>query len=97
MNILTTSIQAIKENGEISIETSSKDDHLEIEIIDNGRRIPKEKPVKIFYPFFTTKKPCEVTGLGLAISYGIIERHNGSLEVNSEVGKGTTFTIKLTI
>ncbi len=97
MNLLSNSIQAITENGKIIVETSAKEDHIEISIMDNGCGIPKETLGKIFDPFFTTKKPGEGTGLGLAISYGIIKRHNGSIEVNSEVGKGTTFTIKLPI
>lgn len=97
MNMLTNSIQAMKGDGEILITTLSKKDNIEISILDNGCGIPKEKLPKIFDPFFTTKETGEGTGLGLAISYGIIERHHGSIEVKSEVGKGTTFTIKLPI
>ncbi len=95
MNILTNSIQAITVNGNITIETQMENDNVEIIITDNGCGIPEENLSKIFDPFFTTKKPGEGTGLGLSISYGIIKRHNGSIDVKSEVGKGTTFIIKL--
>lgn len=97
MNLLTNSIQAITENGEIKIETRLEKNNVEILIADNGCGIPEENLNRIFDPFFTTKKPGEGTGLGLSISYGIIKRHNGSIDVKSQVGKGTTFTIKLPI
>ena len=95
INMLTNSIQAIIENGEITIETKMENDNVEILITDNGCGISEENLNRIFDPFFTTKKPGEGTGLGLSISYGIIKRHNGSINVKSQVGKGTTFTIKL--
>ncbi|MDD5474661.1 MAG: ATP-binding protein [Candidatus Methanoperedens sp.] len=95
MNLLANSIQSIIENGEIIIKTSAKQDHVEISISDNGCGIPKENLDKIFDPFFTTKEQGKGTGLGLSISYGIIKRHSGSIEVQSEAGKGTTFIIKL--
>ncbi len=97
MNILTNSIQAITVNGNITIETRVENNNVEIIITDNGCGIPEENLNKIFDPFFTTKKPGEGTGLGLSISYGIIKRHNGSIDVKSEVGIGTTFIIKLPI
>lgn len=95
MNLLTNAIQSITENGEIIIRTSIKHDHVEISISDNGCGIPGDILDKIFDPFFSTKEQGKGTGLGLSISYGIIKRHRGSIEVQSEVGKGTTFTIKL--
>ncbi len=95
MNVLSNSIQAITENGEITIETKDEDRNIEIIITDNGCGIPEENLNKIFDPFFTTKKPGEGTGLGLSISYGIIKRHNGSIDVKSQVGKGTTVIIKI--
>ncbi len=97
INIISNSIQAITENGEILIKTSLKEDHIEINIIDNGCGIPEENLSKIFTPFYSTKKQGEGTGLGLAVIYGIIKRHNGSIYVKSEIGKGTTFTIKLPV
>ncbi|NJD75703.1 MAG: PAS domain S-box protein [Candidatus Methanoperedens sp.] len=97
MNMLTNSIQSITMDGEIIIKTATKNDHIEISIIDNGCGIPQDNIGKIFDPFFTTKMPGEGTGLGLSICYGIIKKHNGSIDVKSEVGTGTTFTIRLPI
>ncbi len=97
IDILTNSIQAITKNGEIMIRTTAKQDHIEISISDNGYGIPRENMDKIFDPFFTTKEPGEGTGLGLSICYGIINRHSGAIDVRSEVGIGTTFTIKLPV
>lgn len=97
MNILTNSIQAITNDGEIIVKTNANQGHVEIGISDNGCGIPRENLAKIFDPFFTTKGPGEGTGLGLSICYGIIKRHNGSIEVKSDVGKGTIFTIKLPV
>ena len=68
-----------------------------IYISDTGRGIPKENLNKIFEPLFTTKPIGEGTGLGLAMVYNIIKRHQGSIDVESEVGKGTTFKIALPI
>ena len=97
MNMLTNSIQSITKDGEISIKTVVKRDHIEIGIKDNGCGISQDNIGKVFDPFFTTKMPGEGTGLGLSICYGIIKKHNGSIDVKSEVGIGTTFTIKLPI
>ena len=97
MNIITNSIQAITVNGIITIETRLENNNVDIIITDNGCGIPEENMNKIFDPFFTTKKPGEGTGLGLSISYGIIKSHKGSIDVKSEVGKGTTFIIKLPV
>jgi len=96
MNMMTNSIQSIKANGEITVKTHVIQDHIEISISDNGCGIPEENISKIFDPFFTTKGT-DGTGLGLSICYGIIKRHNGSIDVKSEVGTGTTFMIKLPI
>ncbi len=95
MNVLTNSVQSVAKNGEIMVRTVTKEGFVEISISDNGCGIPKEDLNKIFDPFFTTKERGRGTGLGLSISYGIIKRHNGSIEVESDIGKGTTFTIKL--
>ncbi len=95
MNLITNSIQSITENGEIMVKTTAEQDYVEISISDNGCGILQENINKIFDPFFTTKEQGEGTGLGLSICYGIIKRHNGSIEVISDVGAGTTFTIKL--
>ncbi len=97
MNMLTNSIQSITTDGEIIIKTAAKNDHIEISIIDNGCGIPQDNIGRVFDPFFTTKKSGEGTGLGLSICYGIIKKHNGSIDVKSKVGTGTTFTIRLPI
>lgn len=97
MNMLTNSIQSITREGEISIRTAVKHDHIEISIKDNGCGIAQDNIGKVFDPFFTTKMPGEGTGLGLSICYGIIKKHNGVIDVKSEVGTGTTFTIRLPI
>jgi signal transduction histidine kinase len=64
---------------------------------DTGHGIPPENRNKIFMPFFTTKKVGKGTGLGLAIAYGIIKMHRGTIEVQSKVGEGTIFTVKLPV
>ena len=95
MNILTNSILAIEDKGEITIETSSIKDRVKISIKDNGKGMPPEVRDHIFEPFFTTRTVGEGTGLGLSISYSIIEEHAGTIEVASEPGEGTEFIINL--
>ncbi len=96
MNILTNSIQAMEDGkGELFIQTVSSAIGVKIIIKDNGRGMPPEVKEHIFDPFFTTKEVGQGTGLGLSISYGIIERHNGNIDVLSEPGKGTEFIISL--
>ncbi|MGB9721049.1 MAG: sensor histidine kinase [bacterium] len=95
-NILLNAMDAMQGGGYIKIRSGLSADgkFIEIEIEDNGVGIPKENLDRIFDPFFTTKKS-KGTGLGLSISYGIVQQHNGSIEVNSEVNKGTKVKIKL--
>ncbi|MBX2816890.1 MAG: hypothetical protein KTR24_12870 [Saprospiraceae bacterium] len=81
----------------VSIESKRKDDQVQIIITDNGPGIDQETLANIFQPFFTTKPAGEGTGLGLSLSYDIIKSHGGDLSVESEVGKGTAFTIALPI
>jgi signal transduction histidine kinase len=97
MNILTNSIQAIKEKGDIFIETISSGIGVKIIIRDTGSGMTAEVKKHIFEPFYTTKDVGSGTGLGLSISYGIIEQHNGNIDVISESGKGTEFIISLPI
>lgn len=97
MNILINGSQAIEERGEIKIKTRADDNFVEIQISDTGIGIPKENIIKIFDPFFTTKEVGKGTGLGLNVSYKIIKNHNGSIEVESEEGKGTVFRIRIPI
>jgi len=93
LNLLINAKQAIKENGEITITTSQKKGNVQIEFKDNGNGIPKDKLKKVFDPGYTTKGVGVGTGLGLSIVYQIIEDHKGTITVDSEVGRGTTFTI----
>ena len=97
MNIIVNAVQAIENHGIIKVKTYGSDDSVIIQISDTGKGISKENINKIFDAFFTTKEPGKGTGLGLSISYKIIEGHNGKIKVESEVGKGTTFTIKLPV
>ncbi|MFQ6083918.1 MAG: PAS domain-containing sensor histidine kinase [Candidatus Aminicenantia bacterium] len=94
LNLILNSIQAINSQGKIEIKISeSKNNSLKIIISDNGQGIKSENLSKIFKPFFTTKH--RGTGLGLSICKRIIENHQGTIEVKSEEGKGTTFSISL--
>ncbi len=97
-NILLNAIDAMPKSGYIKIRSSLSSDkkYAVIEIEDTGVGIPKENLDRIFDPFFTTKKS-KGTGLGLSISYGIIQQHKGSIEVESEVNKGTLVRIKLPV
>jgi two-component system NtrC family sensor kinase len=89
--------QAIPEKGEITVRTGQLGDEVFIAISDTGSGIPAETLPRIFDPFFTTKPVGKGTGLGLAISYDIVHKHKGRIEVESTVGKGTTFTVWLPI
>jgi len=95
VNIALNAIQAMPEGGQLKISTKRKDDFVEIEFSDTGCGIPQENLSKLFDPFFTTK--ARGIGLGLAVSHGIIERNNGTIEVKSKVGKGTTFFVRLPV
>jgi len=98
MNILLNAADAMAGNGgTLTIKTDLKDKMAEISFTDTGCGMAKEHLSKLFAPFFTTKETGKGTGLGLAISYGIIQSHNGDIEVESQVGKGSTFRIKLPV
>jgi PAS domain S-box-containing protein len=97
LNLLLNASQAISDHGNITIETEATPTHIIIRVSDDGKGISEEHLPKIFTPFFTTKPPGKGTGLGLSISYGIIQKHNGTIDVKSEEGKGTIFTIQLPI
>ncbi|MFW6206001.1 MAG: cache domain-containing protein, partial [Gemmatimonadota bacterium] len=97
MNILMNAAQAMDEEGTLTVVSRTLPDAqgVELEFADTGHGIPREHLDKIFDPFFTSGKEGHGTGLGLSIAYGIITRHQGSISVESEVGEGTTFTIRL--
>jgi two-component system NtrC family sensor kinase len=94
--ILMNASEAVLDNGIILIRTSNPDeDHVKIEITDNGQGIAPEDIPHIFEPFFSTKDKASGIGLGLAIVHGIIQSHNGKIDVESKLGKGTTLSITL--
>jgi signal transduction histidine kinase len=96
-NIIDNAINAMNENGEITIKTYMHDKLLVVEIIDSGPGIPEAIQSKVFDPFFTTKPPGEGTGMGLNISHNIIvQKHHGEIKVKSKPGE-TCFQIKLPI
>jgi PAS domain S-box-containing protein len=95
MNLLVNAAQAIDQKGRITIRTGQDDDHVWVEIQDTGRGIHPEHVPRIFDPFFTTKPVGKGTGLGLSLAYGIVKKHDGRIEVHSEVGVGSTFRVTL--
>lgn len=96
MNLLTNAVDAIEGEGEIHIATrAGGDDGVIVTVTDSGSGMPEDVRSHIFDPFYTTKDVGEGTGLGLSISYGIVEKHGGEIEVESQVGEGTTFTVRL--
>jgi PAS domain S-box-containing protein len=97
MNILVNASQAIAEKGDIYVDTYTRSGNAVVEIRDTGKGIPNDQLERIFDPGFTTKGVGVGTGLGLSIVHQIVADHNGSIEVSSEVGKGTTFRIILPI
>ncbi|MBI1771843.1 MAG: histidine kinase, partial [Burkholderiales bacterium] len=97
LNMLVNAGHAIEIHGTIKIRTGRLDDFIWIEISDTGAGISSENLKRIFEPFFTTKPIGTGTGLGLSLSYGIVKRHGGRIDVKSEVGIGTAFTIWLPI
>jgi PAS domain S-box-containing protein len=97
MNLLVNAAHAIERQGTITIRTQRECDNVLISFADTGKGIEPGQLKRIFEPFFTTKTIGVGTGLGLSVSYGIIQKHGGTIEVVSGVGKGTTFTIRLPI
>ena len=97
MNLLQNAAEAIKVNGTVSIRTFEKDGNVHIQIIDTGKGISRKRRERLFDPAFSKKGSRMKAGLGLFTSANIIRRHSGRLEVESEVGKGSTFTIVLPI
>lgn len=98
LNLIHNAADAMPEGGKITIRTAAKPaGMITVEVQDEGKGIPTEHLSKLFTPFFTTKPVGKGTGLGLAIIYGIVKMHRGQINVQSEVGYGTTFTISLPI
>ena len=98
LNLLVNASHAIGEmQGAIAVRTWSEDEQVFVSVADSGCGIPEDIKQRIFEPFFTTKDVGKGTGLGLSISYDIIHKHGGEITVDSEVGCGTTFVVKLPI
>ena len=94
INLISNALNAMPDGGSISFSTWSDENTVFISISDTGTGMTEGVKKKIFDPFFTTRRP-EGTGLGMSTSYGIIEEHGGKIDVESEVGKGTTFTLSI--
>jgi signal transduction histidine kinase len=97
LNMLTNAAQAIDGHGKIRLVTRQVDGKVKVSIEDTGCGMAPDVQAKMFEPFFTTKDVGKGTGLGLSISYQIVKEHNGTIEVKSAPGKGTTMTVTLPI
>lgn len=99
MNIILNAAESMDGNGSLILFTYLDEDskNISIKFTDTGQGIKEEDKKRLFEPFFSTKEVGKGTGLGLAISYSIIQKHNGVIEVHSELGKGSTFTVKLPV
>jgi len=96
LNLINNAVYVMKDSGgSLTIRSSASGDMVQVDVIDTGTGIAPEHMHRIFEPFFTTKPEVSGTGLGLSVSLGIVESHGGVIEVQSELGKGSTFTIKL--
>jgi two-component system NtrC family sensor kinase len=95
LNLIINAAEAMDGNGTLTLTTkhNRKKKTMEIQVQDTGHGISAENMSKVFDPFFTTKETGHGVGLGLAITYGIVKEHNGNITVESELEKGTTFTV----
>jgi len=96
-NLIHNALQAMKNQGDLTIKTIEKDGMIEVSVTDSGPGIPEEIRDKIFQPFYTTKAAGEGSGLGLDIVGKIVKKHNGTIGFESEIGTGTTFTVSLPV
>lgn len=97
LNLMINAAQAIANHGTIHLATGEEDGWIWVEVSDTGSGIAPEHMKRVFEPFFTTKQVGKGTGLGLSVSYNIVSKHNGRIEVESEVGSGTTFRVCLPV
>jgi signal transduction histidine kinase len=93
LNLIQNAVQATPRGGNVTLRARQAGGGVEIEVEDTGSGIAPEHRAKIFDPFYTTRP--KGTGLGLFVAHGIVQRHRGAIEVESEVGKGTRFRIQL--
>ena len=97
VNLLENAVDAMHKRGRLSLSTTMKDGCVEVKVSDNGIGIPNENMEKIFEPFFSTKETEKSTGMGLYMASMLVRKHHGKIDVDSEVRKGTTFTIRFPI
>ena len=95
VNLIVNALQAMPEGGRLTVQTLSGEKHLSLIVEDTGVGMSEEVMRKIFIPFFTTKDVNQGTGLGLPVVHGIVTSHGGSIQVNSKIGRGTRFEVKL--
>jgi signal transduction histidine kinase len=95
INLVTNAIQATDSEGDVTISIEGTKDEAMLKVTDTGQGIPSEIQERIFEPFFSTKPPGEGTGLGLSVSHRIVERLGGQIDVESQMGHGATFRVKL--
>lgn len=94
MNLAVNAFDAMPKGGTLTVRTFQEDDQVCLEVTDTGEGIPEELLSRVTDPFFTTKPPGRGTGLGLAMVYGTVKAHGGSLDIQSEVGKGTCISLR---
>lgn len=97
VNLIINAVEAMDGAGRLAILTRQSNGYVEIEFSDSGPGIVPEDLERVFDPFFSTKQASHGTGLGLAISYGIVQEHQGSISVTSDLGAGATFVVRLPI
>jgi len=95
LNLINNAVYVLKDGGTLTVRSSVVGDTVQVEVIDSGPGIAAEHLDRIFEPFFTTKPVVSGTGLGLSVSLGIVQNHGGTIEVKSELGRGSTFIVKL--
>jgi signal transduction histidine kinase len=95
LNMIHNAAQAMPQGGVLAVRTGASEVEVTVSFVDTGVGIAPENLGRIFEPFFTTKSEISGTGLGLSVSLGIVRQHGGVIEVQSEVGKGTTFTVRI--
>ncbi len=97
LNLMLNAVQAMPQGGELTFQAAVENSHVCLSLIDTGAGIAPDLLPKIFRPFFSTKAKSDGSGLGLPTTRKIIEAHHGVIDVQSEVGKGTKFTIRLPV
>jgi signal transduction histidine kinase len=95
LNLIVNAVQACEPGGTVTLRSRAEDGRVVAEVEDNGCGIAPEHRPRLFEPFFTTRPIGQGTGLGLAVSFGIVRDHGGAIEVESTVGRGSTFRVRL--